>query len=50
MTTLHEDPTTADDHDDPAARSRLKRVAVRVIVVQILALIGLWLLQTRFGT
>jgi len=42
--------TSADDvPDDDATRARLKRIAVNVILVQILALIALWLLQARFG-
>jgi hypothetical protein len=38
------------DHDDDAARRRLKRVAVQVIAVQIITLALLWLFQTRFSS
>jgi hypothetical protein len=31
-------------------RARLRRLGIRVLIVQVLALVGLWLLQTRFGT
>jgi len=41
--------TTADPPDDDAARARLKRIAVRVVLVQVLTLIALGLLQLRFG-
>ena len=37
------------DRDDDAARQRLKRVAVRVVVVQIVTLVLLWVLQQRFS-
>jgi hypothetical protein len=30
-------------------RRRLGRLAVRVLIVQVLALAGLWLLQSHFG-
>jgi hypothetical protein len=37
------------DRDDDAARRRLKRVAVRVVVVQIVTLVLLWILQSHFS-
>jgi hypothetical protein len=37
------------DHDDSAARQRLKRIAVRVIVVQIITLALLWFLQSHYS-
>ncbi len=31
-------------------RARLRRLAIRVLIVQVFALAALWLLQSRFGT
>ncbi len=35
--------------DDAAARARLRRVAVQVMVLQVISLLLLWLLQSHFG-
>jgi len=37
------------EHEDRAARQRLKSVAVRVIVVQIITLALLWFLQSHYS-
>jgi hypothetical protein len=31
-------------------RARLRRLGIRVLIVQVVALTALWLLQSRFGT
>jgi len=31
-------------------RTRLRRLGIRVLIVQVVALAALWLLQSRFGT
>jgi hypothetical protein len=38
-----------DEVDDDAARERLRRIFVRVMIVQVVTLALLWLLQARFG-
>ncbi|MDE2772952.1 MAG: hypothetical protein OXI46_04490 [Gemmatimonadota bacterium] len=35
---------------DTEGRARVKRVAIKVFVVQVLAMIALWLLNARYGT
>jgi hypothetical protein len=45
----HTDDIDDMDVDSPEDRQRLKKVAVRVIVVQIITLVGLWLLQSTFS-